>query len=366
MPSIETITASDIVIPSRVASRDRRSVVDMKLEAPAPPAIAVARSAEKVVPPPPVASYRTTDAVSLATLFKTSAPVELDADAIEDEIAQILALLESDSADDAPADALDADPAPNAGPAPKEAAARLPPPLPPQMASPPLPTPVPPNTISLEAIAADDTPHLEWELDEAPPAPQTPASLTEVAARLANLIADHKSLLEEFAAATEHLGATDFSDDAPDLALVATDDHAPLSLPVEADHAQPAPLADSIAFPEEADIPLPIIPVAPVPAWSSAAEASRANRGDPAAESLVRAIAAAQSYVPLAPPAPPPFAKSTQPDERIDVALPQPDRLPYTVPSDPEPTRLNPVPGFLGGVAVSGIVGAALWAALQA
>ena len=364
MPSIETITASDIVIPSRVALRDRRSVVDTKLETPAPPAIAVARPADKVVPPPPVAAYRTTDAVSLATLFNTSAPVALDADAIEDEIAKILALLESDSADGAPADALDADPAPNAGPAPKEATARLPPPLPPQMASPPLP--VPPDAISLEPMAADDVPLVATDTVEPPPSPQPPASPTEVATRLANLIADHKSLLEEFAAATEHLGVTDFTDDAPDLSLVAPDHHPPLPLPVEADHAQPAPLADRIAFPEEADIPPPIIPVAPVPAWSSAAEASRANRGDPAAESLVRAIAAAQSYVPLAPPAPPQSAKSTQPGERIDVALPQPDRLPYTAPSDPEPARLNPVPGFLGGVAVSGIVGAALWAALQA
>lgn len=358
MPSIETITTSDILIPSRVASRDRRPMADLTIELPAPPAVAMARLPVRVAPQPPVPSYRTTDAVPLATLFNTSAPVVLDADAIEDEIAKILALLESDSTDDAPAEAV----TPRL--ATREAPPSLPPPLPPPIASTPVSMPTAPDTFSREPVATDHTPLVATETDEPPPSPQPPVSPTDVAARLANLIADHKSLLEEFAAATEHLGVADFADDTSDPSLVATEDHAPLQ--VDADSAQSLAPSDTVASHEEVDVRPTIVPVAPLPAWSSAAEASRTTRRDPAVESLMRAIAVAQSYVPITPPAPPSPAKSMEPINHTSGAVMEPDRLPYAATPDTEPASLNPVPGFLGGVAVSGIVGAALWAALQA
>ena len=359
MPSIETITTSDIVIPSRVATRERRPVVDTKPEPPAPPAVAVARMPEKVAPQPPVASYRTTDAVPLATLFRTSAPVELDADAIEDEIARILALLESDGADAASAEAVGPRSDKSDAFAPQSSFPAL------EIASTPLSIAAAFDSVPPQSHIADDAIPTSTNSVDAPPSSQAPASPTEVAARLANLIADHKSLLEEFAAATEHLGSGDCADDASEASLIAHDEHA--SAPVGADSAEPIAASGEVASHEEVDVPPPAIPRPPLPAWSSAAEASSATLRDPAVESLVRAIAAAQSYVPVARPQPPPPAKSFEPTHRTDdVAHLEPHRLPYTATPETEPARLNPVPGFLGGVAVSGFVGAALWAVLQA
>ncbi len=356
MPSIETITTSHIVFPSRVTVRDRWAAPEPEQGSTEPPAIATAISAVKASSPEPEQPYRVSEATAFASLFKTepTAPpaAKVDADAIEDEIAKILAMLEDDSLP--PMTETVSDRAVTAS-------------FPAAAAS----SPDDPQGAVDAAVASTIDPapdvetveeaHAETRAPVSAPAiafgPSAPEGITVAsAARLASLIADHKSLIDEFSAAPAR---TDDDDPTPvieeqpvDVAAVEIDASAA---------ATPEPDAPST------DVSEPMAPIVdrPLPSWSSAAQASAHSRHNPAVESLVHAIRVAQSIMPPVPqPAPEPLRAVPEARRHREDASGAMEELTYHAALEADGTRPNPVPGFLGGVALSGVVGAALWAIL--
>lgn len=397
MPSIETITTSHIVFPSRVTVRDRWAAPEPEQGSTEPPAIATAISAVKASSPEPEQPYRVSEATAFASLFKTepTAPpaAKVDADAIEDEIAKILAMLEDDSlppmtetvshrgvtvsfqaaaasSPDDPQGAVDAAVASTIDPAPDvetveeaHAETRAPVSAPAIAFGPSAPEGI--TVASVYDASMAEAPVAATIAAQvaassiafpAPIPPPKPASPIEVAARLASLIADHKSLIDEFSAAPAR---TDDDDPTPvieeqpvDVAAVEIDASAA---------ATPEPDAPST------DVSEPMAPIVdrPLPSWSSAAQASAHSRHNPAVESLVHAIRVAQSIMPPVPqPAPEPLRAVPEARRHREDASGAMEELTYHAALEADVTRPNPVPGFLGGVALSGVVGAALWAIL--
>lgn len=451
MSSIETITTSHIVVPSRMASRERKPTAEATHGPSKPPAVAHAIAPVDAAPsalaspsataPAPTSvlmpPYRISEAAPFGALFniEVAAPVALAAsnDPIEHEIAKILALLEDDSpAQLAGAPSAAATTAPTGGALASLAAAsaardtttgndaalsRAATTLQDDATADPVPTKATASThgpTSFEVGADSVTPPAPavaiastlaaTALDASPPdatgapllnalvaadvaskaasasahlpppaTPPKPACTTELAARLADLF-DRDGAGADVSASLAH----------PQIAAQSTPvepqsvDHGafPASTPnPSVSVALEAPVASEttpVLAVSSSDAREPMVTLVdpPLPSWSSGAYASAQSPHNPAVESLVHAIRAAQSIVSPPPPLPAPAApmalQRTPPvDVRRDMRTANSSvHRGYHEEPESDLARPNPLPGFISGMALSGVVGAALWALL--
>lgn len=371
MPSIESTTTSQIVIPSRVPSaRDWRPLAARA----STPSITESSKDQSASEPKPdngsEPGYRVTEAISLDALLTNTAPPALYS--IEDEISRILSMLEVGSL----ADSIEDDSAASHAPATEPEIDHSERTQAPAIAMPlgetaiadtdtrPAPDHAVPTSGDVSPLAIPAT---SEDAEEAVPTRNAPTESSEVAVRLANLIAEQKTLLEEFAAATARLEETRLRHNLPEGQADDTDD-----LQASQDERKgPAdwmrPSSRDPDFAHREPDPEPVDPISVERAIDSGLVEAGAlwpvdeDQHDTRAPSdgLAQSIDAARTTL---------DADRTW-DEAPPLVVRREDdtmRRHYASASIAERTHLSPLPGFLGGVALSGIVGIALWAVLQA